>query len=154
MHHIHNVKSSGGNDYNSNRSDARREKERVHFISDKERWNSDFNEATTTHNEMETAKNVNKRTTSAITAEQVNKECIHSTNKQFMEIDRKFCDPEFKVDETGMTKLAQRWQLLEGCRALAQLSKDTTSAISLLSHIVSSSPGISFTGWNSPCRCN
>ena len=120
MHHIHNVKSSGGNDYNSNRSDARREKERVHFISDKERWNSDFNEATTTHNEMETAKNVNKRTTSAITAEQVNKECIHSTNKQFMDIDEKLGDTELDVDKVDMRKdsslkkISSCWELVEG----------------------------------------
>ena len=52
-------------------------------------------------------------TNSAKIAEQGTKEYIYSTNKQLMEIDRKFRDPEFKVDETGMTKLAQRWQLLE-----------------------------------------
>ena len=89
--YIHNVKNSG-DDYNSNSTSVtrRRLEAKVHFISDKERWNSDSNEAITTYNGMGTTVTIltQPSTTSAKIAEQGTKEYIYSTNKQLMEIDR------------------------------------------------------------------
>jgi hypothetical protein len=89
--YIHNVKNSG-DDYNSNSTSVtrRRLEAKVHFISDKERWNSDSNEAITTYNGMGTTVTIltQPSTNSAKIAEQGTKEYIYSTNKQLMEIDR------------------------------------------------------------------